>query len=106
MTELNEKLAKWVGFTKITAEGGWNWPDGKRMIHPPDFCNSLDACFKWLVPKLIEKDCDITIALGANGDIDIYIWTPLGERFEENNQFPDDTLTSLLCKAIEKVLDA
>ncbi len=65
--ELNEKLAKWVGFQKF----GWeNWdmwakPDEAipeswtvEDLYPnsfalPKFTDSLDAIFKWLVPKLI-----------------------------------------------------
>ena len=66
MNELNEKLGKWAGFEKF----GWcNWdmwakPDEAipeswtlQDLFPnsfalPDFTNSLDACFKHLVPKL------------------------------------------------------
>ncbi len=70
--ELNKKLAEWAGFKyqkpklirrALTSKGvapvykleGWIKPDGKRSttpFNPPNFTQSLDACFKWLVPKL------------------------------------------------------
>lgn len=45
MNELNKKLAEWVGITLVGV------PDGCE----PQFTESLDACFKWLVPKLDEN---------------------------------------------------
>ena len=61
--KLNEKLAKWAGFvrddvTPCTLARGfkpspmWIFPDGDFDAVPPDFCNDLNACFKWLAPKL------------------------------------------------------
>jgi len=64
--KLNRKLAEWAGFQQIPAFGGtdmsttlWQFPDGSVpcMPHynypcPIEFTQSLDACFKWLVPKL------------------------------------------------------
>ncbi len=65
--ELNKKLAEWAGFwydktttTGLVMEIGWRNPEGKPLHgqHPsylPNFSQSLDACFKWLVPKAIEQ---------------------------------------------------
>ena len=47
--ELNEKLAKWAGDFDFTPDGRYEAPDGEWNI---EFTDSLDACFKWLVPKL------------------------------------------------------
>jgi len=56
---LNKKLAEWAGF-RITTQSytdfepvrdeRWWQPDG--FEGKPNFIQSLDACFKWLVPKL------------------------------------------------------
>jgi len=52
--ELNKKLAEWAGFTDIR-QGAERLvgitPDGK-LLSGIVFTQSLDACFKWLVPKL------------------------------------------------------
>lgn len=67
---LNEKLAKWAGFYNITPQmlikdsykelmaRCWHYPNGQHCYHLPDFITSLDACFRWLVPKF--KYCCIT----------------------------------------------
>ena len=60
---LNKKLAEWAGFQTMT----WiNYPTrSPRIVKTPDgvvgsmelidFTESLDACFKWLVPEAIDK---------------------------------------------------
>ena len=53
---LNEKLAKWarVRYCKY-----WHNPehDDRFCDEPiPNFTNSLDACFKHLIPKLIKEN--------------------------------------------------
>lgn len=63
--KLNKKLAEWAGFYQlaifIPADkiDWWLEPEewyGKRAYCPkgklPNFTQSLDACFKWLVPKV------------------------------------------------------
>jgi len=57
--ELNEKLAKWAGFVKHENEAypdrvwtEWTHPDGKGWTRELNFTKSLDACVKWLVPKI------------------------------------------------------
>ncbi len=72
--ELNKKLAKWVGFQFIRVDlvpfhkkpedyrtnywyssNHWVYPDEtKTKGNCPNFTQSLEACFKWLVPKLQE----------------------------------------------------
>ena len=65
--ELNKKLAEWAGFTYKFGKEMWNYeryketnawweaPNGRRFKDLPDFTQSLDACFKWIVPKVIDK---------------------------------------------------
>lgn len=61
--ELNKKLAEWVGFKRLAEEAYpsiyktcpivlWELPYGVYHEDLPNFTQSLDACFKWLVPKL------------------------------------------------------
>jgi len=107
--ELNKKLLKFAGFVYETAPdyhqiylgiiGGWYSPDARWYgIEPPNFPKSLDACFKWLVPKL-----------------DYYI--QINTYYDEWAAFIDNQLGTLkvgsrgktpalaLCKAIEKLID-
>ena len=66
--ELNEKLAKWAGFKlhyndwdeerqfPYFIPSGKPWRTHKIDSRPvPNFPEDLNACFKWLVPKLIDK---------------------------------------------------
>ncbi len=64
--ELNKKLAKWAGFycekgkrsgDNSDYEAWFVSSDKAEFIgdEPPNFSNSLDDCFKWLVPKAIDK---------------------------------------------------
>ncbi len=49
---LNHELLIWVGFT--LTNGVWSYPDGVTVDNGvPYFPESLDAIFKWLVPKII-----------------------------------------------------
>ena len=72
MNELNQKLAEWVGFKEQFSSDsgavGWQYPDdpyppeGEFYVKGlPDFTKSLDACFKWLVPKLQETGTGYSI---------------------------------------------
>ncbi|KKN74965.1 hypothetical protein LCGC14_0384670 [marine sediment metagenome] len=48
---LNHELLIWAGFT--LKNGVWSYPDGVTVDDGvPFFPESLDECFKWLVPKL------------------------------------------------------
>lgn len=53
--ELNKKLAEWAGFCFMDRRKGLLvFPDRTRrpINELPSFTESLDACFKWLVPKV------------------------------------------------------
>ena len=104
MNNLNEKLAKWAGIHWMTwinhPEHGTDWfldgYDGKSSKEPPNFVESLDACFEWLVPKAIEKiknSHDVNI-----GDSGAYII--LFERWLREGH---DALA--LCKVIDQLIE-
>lgn len=61
--ELNKKLATLAGFNPEYNQnlGEWRWeaPDGEWDI---DFTVSIDACFKWLIPK-VSPDLESFTAL-------------------------------------------
>lgn len=120
---LNEKLAKWAGFTRSLSryhfEGGaktMNWqppvegwvkeladkhlfiPD-TTMDYLPDFTHSLDACFKWLVPLALERlriiySCSLTEAEKRL----------FGRWLGERDDNPQLDWTTALCLAIEKLI--
>ena len=56
--KLNKKLAEWAGFRYLPVVGyegsvwvhpDWKYGNGKWDRELPDFTQSLDACFGWLV---------------------------------------------------------
>ncbi|KKM15826.1 hypothetical protein LCGC14_1692160 [marine sediment metagenome] len=60
MDKLNKKLAEWAGFKyldlmddeyKNHSPRDWRYPNFTYEMWLPNFTESLDACFKWLVPK-------------------------------------------------------
>ena len=108
MEELNKKLAEWAGFTKADIKkryyftiGGervpkWYPPDSEYSDKLPNFPNSLDACFKWLVPEYEKR-----YGIYAKADL-LCKWLDL----YENNQRYKDKPALALCKAIEKLIDS
>ncbi len=119
---LNKKLAEWAGF-RLDATGVnkeipvWVEPDGKIPFTPaeyyldginyhlPDFSNSLDACFKWLVPKL--PDYYITFTIYPDNIVEAYImYYPNGkDNALEEAYGQGETSALALCLAIEKLID-
>jgi hypothetical protein len=53
-----QQIAEWCGF-KRTGEYWYICPDHGDWYDKdlPDFLHSLDACFRWIVPKLREEGC-------------------------------------------------
>ena len=116
MEELNKKLAEWAGFRPTTLEGWEGYykaPEGVQVAWTcckPSFTESLDACFKWLVPKL-DKDYAYVLLQDKSG----------GQHYWVCEIYPDCLLTRkgyqalsgetsktpalALCKAIEKLID-
>ena len=98
LQELNKKLAEWAGFNLTCYGHGLAWFINNEALYCeikdsetpeeclPNFTYSLDACFKWLVPKAEEKS-----------KIVLYDWLVL------RNTIKEDALA--LCLAIEKLID-
>ena len=124
MDELNRKLAEWRGFKwgffeprianvqKYKYEHGfWMTPDGQVYGQSlPDFTHSLDACFKWLVPKLMEIRETPAIAIQfeldeeSNVDCEIEGGFPNWQRGWMMGS--GETPALAFCKAIEKLMEA
>lgn len=112
---LNRKLVKWAGFTSMSKglaveeTGVEYWtrpPNSERAIPLPSFIESLDACFKWLVPKL---DLD-SIVFHQEGDFwycNLSCWDIkdgyIGHKPEI--EAVGETPSLALCKAIEELID-
>lgn len=117
--ELNEKLAKWAGFTHTVhhTEGyhvRYNYPDGTtddRIKYTlPDFTSSLDACFKWLVPKFRSVHphswIDISIVGAVTTGVTTFIIN-IWDSPDNSTAGSRDTNAALsLCLAIEKLIDS
>ena len=101
MNELNEKLARWAGFKYQSRSQSWTSPDKLFDMRLPDFAHSLDACFKWLVPKLGH------VGLSTQGCyFDVTIWAKDTDSEYDGIMTREATPTLALCKAIEKLIDA
>ena len=99
--ELNEKLGK------------WRWPDSEITVHPVDktiwvsadtiyetklfgwFTLSIDACFKWLVPEILNKYSKDTVEQMLGHWV---FWLVYGRITE-----PAEPALAL-CKAIEQMI--
>lgn len=113
--KLNEKLARWAGFHQTQTSVGtwWHTPNGKSIPNNkrlPVFTDSLDACFKWLVPKLVQMPnlhiidyqyigCCQEIKLLRHG------WLIVLADDEADYSANDDYPALTFCLAIEKLID-
>ena len=91
--ELNKKLADWAGIPLRAIDFGL--PYSLDVYDPPNFTQSLDACFKWLVPKLVHLNLLIDVTHKPTAEV----W---GDRCEMAR---GETPTLALCLAIEKLID-
>lgn len=121
VTELNKKLAEWAGFkygrfdfvSSLSSElnfidTGWLSPvaikepySSKDFLRElPDFPNSLDACLKWLVPKLNHIELN-TGMMNKRGKCLVRVWKNMLQHYEVTSTTP----ALALCLAIEKLID-
>jgi len=114
MEELNRKLAEWAGFREVYAKSKpfeWLWwlsPQDERLRILPSFTDSLDACFKWLVPKLkslLDKETTrMQLECSHRKEGEWLFWfddyTPHSHHYGYA-----ETPALALCKAIEKLID-
>jgi len=101
--ELNKKLAEWAGF-KWDGRG-WHYPRVGEKAHVvycpdlPNFTQSLDACFEWLVPKLKYV---IISNWNKKKRPTVSVFDGEGTCFMESAETP----ALALCLAIEKLIDS
>lgn len=88
MEELNKKLAEWAEV-----------PLEERLAY--NFPYDLNACFKWLVPKLHSDGYYIQLLTRAVDDIASVAIGYEGEKIVEIF----DTVPLAMCKAIEKLIN-
>ncbi len=115
--ELNKKLAEWVGFkfshrnrikNFFTGELGryvefWVYPD-KDILDLPNLTQSLDACFKWLVPKV--DGWRVVIYCNGAGGFTSYIDSNGKCCMWEETLSSAETPALALCRATEKLIGA
>lgn len=102
---LNEKLARWAG----------NCPIGGST---PNFTDSLDDCFKWIVSKLKDLGWMARVQYSPLRDNDtgklLSDWTgyasvfyvEVGNSFRVTHWATSETPALALCLAIEKLIDS
>ena len=110
LAEKNRKLAEWAGFRQVVGywqvkwqEVTWEYPDGDYCPDDslPNFTQSLDACFKWLVPKLLATH-EVTLHHWDKWEADLFAKVPLSL---DSGVVTAETLALALCLAIEKLID-
>ena len=117
--ELNKLIAEFSGFVK--REGHWWWPEWCEATAQPipdgimliDFTHSLDALFKWAVPKLNSDGWYVELQQASmNAYWKARLWCPFSGTMEislENIRAKPiqeaETLAPALARAIEKFID-
>ena len=119
MEELNKKIAEWVGFTHYQVgefAGGWIEPkhylelipdEGTFEIKgdPPNFIESLDACFKYIVPKLRDiKPVTFAWVIQFGNTISDGWYCDLRRVGDSKNVAFAKTPALAFCKAVEKLI--
>ncbi len=119
---LKQKVALWAGFTPgividkrkgLHFEGNakvpdWKQPDGQTSWCGsskgwlPDFPHDLNACFKWLVPKLVQVQ--LVVTPGLRNAASVYV----DPHANNQSMFEAEAahLALALCRAIEQMIDA
>ena len=94
MEELNRKIAEWCGWKPRI---NYNDPVTSEE-HPPDFTTSLDACFEYIVPKLLRDGHDFAL-YNTSERFAVEILPEFDEAVES------ETPALALCLAVEKLID-
>jgi len=113
-----EKLAEWAGFRKgywsLNNEELWLEPNmsppskvsigDEHLYRLPDFPSSLDACFKWLVPKLRQVTLSNGLDHPTKWMADVLAGGGVGKLLSRSYG-EAETPALALCRAIEKLID-
>jgi len=106
--ELNKKLAEWVGLKENHWTKKWFDSPSHSIGDLPNFAQSLDACFKWLVPKVGIY----SLWRGRPRIMGIPEEVPVSEHNAEawndmnyGYAHSKESLALALCLAIEKLID-
>ncbi len=125
--ELNKKLAEWAGFT-YKFGGEWNYerykstnawwesPKEDKFRDVPNFAQSLDACFQWLVPKFGNRvEVKFRHGYPYMDTLTCEVWRHPKENDGKNvmeevyipttTSNPPDYFAVALCLATEKLID-
>ena len=99
--KLNKKLAKWAGFLQVSdvAIPYHYTPDGHvitRSSSMPTFAESLDDCYKWLVPKL-----PYVVLENCQAGYIVFVSPNMRDKYNSTNKSP----SLAICSAIEKLID-
>lgn len=96
--ELNKKLAEWAGVPLMAVDFGF--PSSDVMYEPPNFTQSLDACFKWLVPN---HDITSIMFLYTDDEVICKVEVAWSKEYEGIANIGKEALA--LCLAIEKLIN-
>jgi len=99
--KLDKKLTEWADAKEYFTD-----EDGCPHRKVIQFTQSLDACFRWLVPKLRQQDINLRIEFQGLA-VDIKGSNPRDDDFPtlQKSFAYADTPALALCLAIEKIID-
>lgn len=113
--ELNEKLARWAGLQiRLATDEHYHWFDGDDIcssvvledgVEYIPFTDSLDACFKWLVPKLRQVTMSNSIVHPEGWMVDIFAGGGVGKLLDRSSGAAK-TPSLALCLATEQLIDS
>ena len=109
--KLNKKLARWRGLKlgkQASYSGYYLFADTDGIIWSANFTGSLDACFKWLVPKIVIIGGWVSCGIDENEAFALIDAENDGfyELFNGKHFDAEATTPALaLCLAIEKLID-
>jgi hypothetical protein len=106
LQELKRRLGVWAGFKWDSSMNTWTYPNGNRG-DSPNFVDSLDSCFHWLLPhiKLIRIDF-VGSGISPNGDItewQVGIISYVKPRLNQVYGFAESP-SEALCRAINNLI--
>ncbi len=108
----NERLARWAGWSedKDSVLYDWRDPRGEGVSESfthypwPRFTDSLNACFKWLLPNLNDYQVEYRYVLGFLHVWEIHECSEATKRVEYYTQSMDSA-SEALCEAILALIE-